>query len=69
MLDSALGQASAAQSLLKTLPPGISAVDEMDAEEDLEFHALEHEQFQQLFVVFACHELVEEVLSRTPKAT
>ncbi len=64
----ALGQAGAAQSLLKTLPAGIASMDD-DIEGDVAHHALEHEQFHQLFSVFACHELVEEVLSRMPKTT
>lgn len=37
--------------------------------QDLESHALEHEQYHQLFAVFACYELVSEVLARSPKKT
>ena len=41
----------------------------MFEEDDESLDALEHEQYQQLFGVYACHELVEEVLSRSPKTT
>jgi hypothetical protein len=60
----ALGQASAAQQLLSTLPSGIA----MDENDEL-YHAAEHESFRRLFAVFACHEAVEEVQSRAPKST
>jgi hypothetical protein len=29
----------------------------------------EHEHFRELFAVFACHEVVQDVLGRQPKAT
>jgi hypothetical protein len=66
IVRSALGQASAAQSLLRTLPKGIAGQGD---ENKGGHHGTEHECFVQLFAVFACYELVEEVLSRTPKAT
>ncbi|ORX40632.1 nuclear pore protein 84/107 [Kockovaella imperatae] len=62
----ALGQTHAAQSLFRSLPAGISTIAE---DEDGELHALEHDHFQQLFNVYACHDLVDEVLARSPKAT
>ena len=40
-----------------------------DATTSEEYSELEHEQFQQLFGVFACYDLVEEVLNRAPKPT
>jgi nuclear pore complex protein Nup107 len=65
----ALGQAGAAQALLKTLPAGISRARGAHDDDDDDDDALEHEQYQQLFGVFACHELVDEVLARAPKTT
>ena len=64
----AMGQASAAQSMLRTLPPGIAARNEDAYDHELQ-HELEHQQFQKLFGVFACYDIVEEVLSRIPKET
>ena len=63
-LIAALGQANAAQNLLKTLPPGLAEASDF---EDLEGE--EHSDYQRLFGVFATHDLVDEVYSRTPKAT
>ncbi|ORY33501.1 putative nuclear pore complex protein [Naematelia encephala] len=74
----ALGKANAALNLLRTLPNGISNrgdisdtddLIEADQDQDQNHQALEHEQFQQLFGVFACHELVEDVMARIPKTT
>ncbi|EIW72067.1 hypothetical protein TREMEDRAFT_66694 [Tremella mesenterica DSM 1558] len=65
----ALGQANAAQALLKTLPSDLTDEQMSGADDDENYHQIEHEQFRQLFVVFACHELVGEVLSRAPKNT
>jgi hypothetical protein len=62
----ALGNASAAQALLRTLPNGISEIIDDD---DTGYHATEHQGFVQLYGVFACYELVEEVLARSPKTT
>lgn len=63
----ALGQANAAQALWRTLPPNLtSAVEDL---EDEDYQLLEHEDVIRLFGVFACHELVDEVLGRIPKAT
>ena len=60
----ALGQAGAAQSLYRTLPNNIHHVfEEGDSERD------EYEDYQLLFGVFACHDLVDEILSRRPKET
>jgi nuclear pore complex protein Nup107 len=53
--------------LLKTLPPNLTSA--VDDDEDNEYQLLEHEDVGRLFGVFACHELVDEVLSRAPKAT
>ncbi|KAK4685830.1 hypothetical protein P7C73_g4306, partial [Tremellales sp. Uapishka_1] len=63
----ALGQASAAQALLKTLPSDLEVF--QDEEEEDDFDLLEHEQFRHLFKVFACHELVLEVQGKVPKQT
>lgn len=60
----ALGNAAAAQALLKTLPVELAAIDD-----DRDNHASEHEHYRALFTVFACHEAVDDVLSRTPKNT
>ena len=60
----AQGQAGAAQALLKTLPATIALV-----EDDIQGHAYEHEQFKELFAVFAAHDAVDDVLSRQPKNT
>jgi nuclear pore complex protein Nup107 len=60
----ALGQAGAAQSLFKTLPSNIHHVF-AEGEPDRE----EYEDYQLLFGVFACHDLVDDVLSRKPKDT
>jgi nuclear pore complex protein Nup107 len=60
----ALGQAAAAQNLFKTLPNNIHHVFE-EGEADRE----EYEDYQLLFGVFACHDLVDDVLGRRPKAT
>ena len=38
-------------------------------DEELESQVMEHAQYQQLFAVYSCHHLVDEVLSRTPKNT
>lgn len=63
----ALGQANAAESLLKTLPTEI--IDASNEGEDNEQQEHEHDHYQHLFGVFASFELVEEVLSRAPKST
>jgi len=60
----ALGQAAAAQHLFKTLPNNIHHVFE-EGEADRE----EYEDYQLLFGVFACHDLVDDVLGRRPKDT
>jgi len=60
----ALGQAAAAQNLFKTLPNNIHHVFE-EGEADRE----EYEDYQLLFGVFACHDLVDDVLGRRPKDT
>lgn len=61
---SALGQAGAAQGLFRTLPNNIQhVVEEGDSERE------EYDDYQLLFGVFACHDLVDEVLSRRPKDT
>ena len=60
----ALGQAAAAQNLLKTLPNNIHHVFE-EGEADRE----EYEDYQLLFGVFACHDVVDDVLGRRPKDT
>lgn len=60
----ALGQAAAAQNLFKTLPNNIHHVFE-EGEADRE----EYEDYHLLFGVFACHDLVDDVLSRRPKDT
>ena len=62
----ALGQTHAAQSLFRSLPANISFIAE-DDDDDLQ--ALEHDHFQQLFGVYACHDIVDEVLARSPKTT
>jgi nuclear pore complex protein Nup107 len=60
----ALGQAAAAQNLFKTLPSNIHHVfDEGEADRE------EYEDYQLLFGVFACHDLVDDVLGRRPKDT
>lgn len=70
-LLAALGQAGAAQNLLKTVPHNLALASRSNIadEPDRNGSALEHEQFKQLFAVFTCHELVDEVLTRVPKAT
>jgi len=60
----ALGQAAAAQNLFKTLPNNIHHIFE-EGEADRE----EYEDYQLLFGVFACHDLVDDVLGRRPKDT
>lgn len=67
LISLALGQANAAQALLKTLPPNLTSA--VDDDEDNDYQLLEHEDVGRLFGVFACHELVDEVLGRAPKAT
>lgn len=60
----ALGQAGAAQALFRTLPSNVQhVVDEGESERE------EYDDYQLLFGVFACHDLVDEVLSRRPKDT
>ncbi|KAL1412723.1 Nucleoporin nup84 [Vanrija albida] len=63
----ALGQANAAQALLKTLPD-FSALD-ADADADHDGQLVEHTDYRKLLATFAVHDLIEEVQSRTPKAT
>jgi nuclear pore complex protein Nup107 len=60
----ALGQAAAAQNLFKTLPSNIHHVFE-EGEADRE----EYADYQLLFGVFTCHDLVDDVLARRPKDT
>jgi len=62
--NTALGQAAAAQNLFKTLPNNIHHIFE-EGEADRE----EYEDYQLLFGVFACHDLVDDVLGRRPKDT
>lgn len=64
LMISALGQAGAAQALFRSLPANfhhVFAPGESEREE--------YEDYQLLFGVFACHDLVDEVLSRRPKDT
>ncbi|RSH80942.1 Nucleoporin nup84 [Apiotrichum porosum] len=61
----ALGQATAAEALLRTLPAEITT----DAGDDDDSQLLEHDSYRRLLGVFACHEAVDEILSQKPKAT
>lgn len=64
MTCAAFGQAGAAQALFRTLPNNVQHVfEEGDSERE------EYEDYHLLFGVFACHDLVDEVLSRRPKDT
>ncbi|WWD19594.1 hypothetical protein CI109_104056 [Kwoniella shandongensis] len=66
----ALGQANAAQSLLKTLPPSLlTLATSSTADEDPEDHLLEHASFHRLFSVFASHDVVDDIVARQPKVT
>jgi hypothetical protein len=60
LLTPALGQAGAAQALLKTLPPSLVAEDD---------HIDEHDSFAALFAVFRNYEIVEDILANAPKST
>ncbi|WOO81998.1 Nuclear pore complex protein [Vanrija pseudolonga] len=63
----ALGQANAAQALLKTLPDFGALDAEADAGHDGQL--VEHTDYRKLLATFAVHDLIEEVQSRAPKAT